>query len=107
MEENPDETESKMNKNYEIDFGEDDQEEEEEEEDEEEEIEGVEGKQEQEREKAEFHAFSTSIQCSLEEQKLAMARAEPSISASALDDVRASIAALKAEPLTNAKLLEQ
>ncbi|XP_024958953.1 cilia- and flagella-associated protein 251-like [Cynara cardunculus var. scolymus] len=54
----------------------------------------------------EFHSLVTSVRCSLEELKLILARAEPSPSAPALDEIRASLAVLRAESSTNAFRLD-
>ncbi|XP_024958898.1 probable serine/threonine-protein kinase kinX [Cynara cardunculus var. scolymus] len=49
-----------------------------------------------------FHSLFTSMQCSLEELKLSMARVESSPSTPTLDEIRVSLAVLRAESTTNA-----
>ncbi|XP_024994347.1 protein enabled homolog [Cynara cardunculus var. scolymus] len=57
--------------------------------------------------KDEFQSFATSVLCSLDELKINMAHVEPSPSASALDEVRSSLAVLRAESMTNASRLDR
>ncbi|XP_024963790.1 uncharacterized protein LOC112504054 [Cynara cardunculus var. scolymus] len=53
----------------------------------------------------EFQSLVTSLWCSLEELKLIMDHAEPSPSASALDEIQASLAVLRVESLMNVSRL--